>query len=151
MFVFFFSSRRRHTRWPRDWSSDVCSSDLFHGFYGTNITEVDLMDRIRNIFYTKEQLSRQIRLLPNPIRNISIDKNGYVYTVSNDEAEQIKKLNIRGANQWTDFQYEDNINLRFLGRNESEDKDEESEGSGINITGITVDENGIVTDRKSVV
>src|SRR5207253_3850621 len=23
------SSRRRHTRWPRDWSSDVCSSDLF--------------------------------------------------------------------------------------------------------------------------
>src|SRR5439155_19064265 len=26
--TFFFSSRRRHTRWPRDWSSDVCSSDL---------------------------------------------------------------------------------------------------------------------------
>src|SRR5439155_5261192 len=25
---FVFSSRRRHTRWPRDWSSDVCSSDL---------------------------------------------------------------------------------------------------------------------------
>src|SRR5207253_10708627 len=28
-FFFFFSSRRRHTRWPRDWSSDVCSSDLY--------------------------------------------------------------------------------------------------------------------------
>src|SRR5439155_3590261 len=27
--IFFFSSRRRHTRWPRDWSSDVCSSDLW--------------------------------------------------------------------------------------------------------------------------
>src|SRR5207249_6504229 len=26
--VFFFSSRRRHTRSKRDWSSDVCSSDL---------------------------------------------------------------------------------------------------------------------------
>src|SRR5439155_9938506 len=26
--VYFFSGRRRHTRWPRDWSSDVCSSDL---------------------------------------------------------------------------------------------------------------------------
>src|SRR5690625_5381279 len=24
----FCASRRRHTRWPRDWSSDVCSSDL---------------------------------------------------------------------------------------------------------------------------
>src|SRR5437870_7887965 len=29
-FFFFFSSRRRHTRWPRDWSSDVCSSDLVY-------------------------------------------------------------------------------------------------------------------------
>src|SRR5256886_16867375 len=29
IFVFFFSSRRRHTRFDCDWSSDVCSSDLF--------------------------------------------------------------------------------------------------------------------------
>src|SRR5207237_4430998 len=28
-FHFFFSSRRRHTRFKCDWSSDVCSSDLF--------------------------------------------------------------------------------------------------------------------------
>src|SRR5690606_40348248 len=28
---FFFSSRRRHTRFSRDWSSDVCSSDLVVG------------------------------------------------------------------------------------------------------------------------
>src|SRR2546429_8561445 len=28
MLSFFFSSRRRHTRCSRDWSSDVCSSDL---------------------------------------------------------------------------------------------------------------------------
>src|SRR5690606_35185666 len=28
--VFFFSSRRRHTRFSRDWSSDVCSSDLIN-------------------------------------------------------------------------------------------------------------------------
>src|SRR5216683_1091846 len=31
MFFFFFSSRRRHTRSDRDWSSDVCSSDLHRG------------------------------------------------------------------------------------------------------------------------
>src|SRR5215203_7356129 len=30
-FFFFFSSRRRHTRYWRDWSSDVCSSDLAVG------------------------------------------------------------------------------------------------------------------------
>src|SRR5690606_40159476 len=28
IFTFFFSVRRRHTRFSRDWSSDVCSSDL---------------------------------------------------------------------------------------------------------------------------
>src|SRR5207253_5631121 len=43
----------RHTRWPRDWSSDVCSSDLFQNRFGTlraytkytfdmtNVTEFD--------------------------------------------------------------------------------------------------------------
>src|SRR5699024_11269388 len=34
-FFFFFSSRRRHTRSKRDWSSDVCSSDL-------KVTEVSI-------------------------------------------------------------------------------------------------------------
>src|SRR3712207_9231852 len=37
---FFFSSRRRHTRYWRDWSSDVCSSDLLdQAFLG--MAEVD--------------------------------------------------------------------------------------------------------------
>src|SRR5437870_7257322 len=36
--AFFFSSRRRHTRWPRDWSSDVCSSDLFPLGIPVNVT-----------------------------------------------------------------------------------------------------------------
>src|SRR2546430_11352704 len=40
IFLYFFSSRRRHTRFDCDWSSDVCSSDLdgrnsCHGEYGT--------------------------------------------------------------------------------------------------------------------
>src|SRR5690348_6803569 len=34
---FFFSSRRRHTRWTGDWSSDVCSSDLL-GLFGVVAT-----------------------------------------------------------------------------------------------------------------
>src|SRR5205085_5937989 len=33
-FFFFFSSRRRHTRFDCDWSSDVCSSDLLAGLIG---------------------------------------------------------------------------------------------------------------------
>src|ERR1019366_2380043 len=38
---FFFSSRRRHTRLVSDWSSDVCSSDLWaHGLMGDPDTAV---------------------------------------------------------------------------------------------------------------
>src|SRR5699024_765260 len=33
-YLFFFSSRRRHTRSKRDWSSDVCSSDLCLAEFG---------------------------------------------------------------------------------------------------------------------
>src|SRR5690606_41145193 len=36
---FFFSSRRRHTRFSRDWSSDVCSSDLIVGVVGVACKE----------------------------------------------------------------------------------------------------------------
>src|SRR5690625_1562918 len=38
---FFFSSGRRHTSWPRDWSSDVCSSDLrqVHAALGADLPE----------------------------------------------------------------------------------------------------------------
>src|SRR5699024_113780 len=39
-YVFFFSSRRRHTRSKRDWSSDVCSSDLMVARFGEKFEEV---------------------------------------------------------------------------------------------------------------
>src|SRR5690625_87729 len=38
--LFFFSSRRRHTRWPRDWSSDVCSSDLGYDLVCAGVSAV---------------------------------------------------------------------------------------------------------------
>src|SRR2546430_10695541 len=37
---FFFSSRRRHTRFDCDWSSDVCSSDLSHSFSRPSSNEI---------------------------------------------------------------------------------------------------------------
>src|SRR5699024_11807212 len=40
-FCFFFSSRRRHTRSKRDWSSDVCSSDLWLGTAGYDREDED--------------------------------------------------------------------------------------------------------------
>src|SRR5690349_21963174 len=50
-FFFFFSSRRRHTRSLRDWSSDVCSSDLF--YIGDASSPQDINDAVtllRTIF-----------------------------------------------------------------------------------------------------
>src|SRR2546427_7061990 len=46
MFVFFFSSRRRHTRFDCDWSSDVCSSDLETPAYGlwTSVVSAPLIE-----------------------------------------------------------------------------------------------------------
>src|SRR5256884_320809 len=41
-FFFFFSSRRRHTRCSRDWSSDVCSSDLDRDLVGQAESNPDL-------------------------------------------------------------------------------------------------------------
>src|SRR5699024_12075236 len=52
LFLFFFSSRRRHTRSKRDWSSDVCSSDLkvVFGFMGSPSGQVGFWNRaIRRI------------------------------------------------------------------------------------------------------
>src|SRR5439155_4072148 len=43
--MFYFSSRRRHTRWPRDWSSDVCSSDLISG---AGVERCDRMTTLRS-------------------------------------------------------------------------------------------------------
>src|SRR2546430_12796780 len=37
IYVFFFSSRRRHTRFDCDWSSDVCSSDLWPRRHGNGV------------------------------------------------------------------------------------------------------------------
>src|SRR5437868_14468179 len=42
IFSFFFSSRRRHTRSKRDWSSDVCSSDLVHAAHQRGVIHRDL-------------------------------------------------------------------------------------------------------------
>src|SRR5437867_13149545 len=60
--MFFFSSRRRHTRSYGDWSSDVCSSDLVRKIeearelgIDTQIKKISfefVMDRMRKLIYT---------------------------------------------------------------------------------------------------
>src|SRR3712207_3875556 len=54
VFVFFFSSRRRHTRYWRDWSSDVCSSDL-----------VDAISKMGKVLVELEKLDVALRSSPS--------------------------------------------------------------------------------------
>src|SRR6266536_4921771 len=47
--LFFFSSRRRHTRSTRDWSSDVCSSDLGTRFPSNSLAEAGPINEDANL------------------------------------------------------------------------------------------------------
>src|SRR5690554_7585553 len=57
MVKFFFSSRRRHTRCGRDWSSDVCSSDLFLTTYSGKSVNNKSISPIRSIPLPNWQIS----------------------------------------------------------------------------------------------
>src|SRR6266436_4522017 len=62
---FFFSSRRRHTRCSRDWSSDVCSSDL-RGSAEAAVTKTRFIDQGRRerVGFADSQVKRAIREIP---------------------------------------------------------------------------------------
>src|SRR2546422_6643782 len=56
---FFFSSRRRHTRCSRDWSSDVCSSDLVKGVE-LRVTEIVAPGQVFMPFHYAEANANQV-------------------------------------------------------------------------------------------
>src|SRR5271169_7114411 len=64
---FFFSSRRRHTRCYRDWSSDVCSSDLVDNIkVGKAVTfKVDALPK-----QTFQGVVSQIRMNPTTVQSV---------------------------------------------------------------------------------
>src|SRR5439155_2964324 len=67
----------RHTRWPRDWSSDVCSSDLVRAFPTERILEL-----------ARRMLPGSARQLENPLRRKGAD--GQVVVARPAEAAQIR-------------------------------------------------------------
>src|SRR5437763_3623511 len=67
-FSFFFSSRRRHTRYIGDWSSDVCSSDLITFLVATHLaTAIVLL-----IFFWRDW-ARIVKGLGRSLRDRGID------------------------------------------------------------------------------
>src|SRR5690625_4601342 len=78
VFLFFFSSRRRHTRWPRDWSSDVCSSDLFNPGAGLELDTTETIDVPEN----PEITSVLLNIVPENILTAFTELNllGIIFT-----------------------------------------------------------------------
>src|SRR6267378_1143048 len=75
-FFFFFSSRRRHTRSLRDWSSDVCSSDL-RGLSGkSDLTGIGYAEGIWIGRYRRDILERAFRSESDELRVEAIAHNG---------------------------------------------------------------------------
>src|SRR5260370_3070741 len=58
---FFFSSRRRHTRFKCDWSSDVCSSDLSFGF--SSSSTVTISSLYINDFFNTSSYNAKVLVL----------------------------------------------------------------------------------------
>src|SRR2546430_5811168 len=63
--IFFFSSRRRHTRFDCDWSSDVCSSDLTYSLVHDDLPPIDDDDLRRGRKTTHVVYGEAIGILPD--------------------------------------------------------------------------------------
>src|SRR5699024_6792194 len=68
---FFFSSRRRHTRSKRDWSSDVCSSDLQAIDTFGNVFASGVVERVAGMVSdATEEIRGKVQTLMNAIDNL---------------------------------------------------------------------------------
>jgi len=69
----------------------------FAGFFGSNTVELNWFQRIRRIIYSSEQIKKNPGVQTSIINDITIDENGFIYTVTrNLKSGQIKKFNSVG-------------------------------------------------------
>src|SRR2546421_8210892 len=85
---FFFSSRRRHTRSDRDWSSDVCSSDLESAADGDSNELLKLQAERNDLF---QKLARAQAEFQNARKRLEADKEQAVQFANRSEERRVGK------------------------------------------------------------
>src|SRR2546430_8464321 len=90
---FFFSSRRRHTRFDCDWSSDVCSSDLQAldiGLHGVIFNGVDTREQalvaVKSMRYPQLKGSKYYE--PNGTRGAGAANANWIWGISGEEYDR---------------------------------------------------------------
>src|SRR5438874_12923609 len=103
VYFFFFSSRRRHTRSLRDWSSDVCSSDLIKVFPATDAGATLSFNQLHAECQTRIQQKRWCpncqREVPNTdiVKGYEFEKGRYVI-VGDEDIEKVRVESTRVIN-----------------------------------------------------
>src|SRR3712207_6662836 len=95
LYFFFFSSRRRHTRYWRDWSSDVCSSDL------NNKSDIEKAVKNAAQNYNVNLNTGDINVIVNLLKEVgnqNYNYNDIKDTLNNVSANVVSKLKENGEN-----------------------------------------------------
>src|SRR5690348_2065408 len=98
---FFFSSRRRHTRWTGDWSSDVCSSDLMEALY--------LADPLRGgtgIAHTRwatHGVPSEANAHPHMVGRVALVHNGIIENYASLRSEE-RRVGKECRSRWSRYQ-----------------------------------------------
>ncbi|MBP3962185.1 YIP1 family protein [Paenibacillus lignilyticus] len=102
----------------------------FAGFFGSNKVPMDWIQTLKRKFYTDEQLKSEQLLLPGAITDMTVDANGFIYTVNRDMRDgQLRQLNSGGVDLLG--------NLNFAPWLVPPNK--------LSFTSVAVDKNGIIT------
>src|SRR3712207_8489792 len=104
--VFFFSSRRRHTRYWRDWSSDVCSSDLYLSLMNTYVKKEFMISRYpkvkvlksENLLSEDDDSEKVAKVLYDAYKKRLDDKKNIVLFMGHGKDRKSTRLNSSHAN-----------------------------------------------------
>ena len=114
-FFFFFSSRRRHTRLRRDWSSDVCSSDLQFAAIEAFKMNDDIKKQIKDCSAILKGVSQYIALKLKEVNIECTEPQGAFYMMIgfNNFKEQINTMGINTSTQLANYLL-DNFSVALL-------------------------------------